>query len=969
MSRRREQLLGRDAEIGALRSALADAIDGHRRLVVVSGEAGIGKTRLLEELTIEANAANCLTLTGRAAEFEADVPFAVLIDAVDGFLRTLDPQDIDRLWVDRLGALAAVFPALQGLGPAVDVPVNAGERFRVHRAVGDLIERLAARRPVLIVLDDLQWADAASLELAAHLAQRPPDGAVLIAFGVRSGATPERTRRPLASIESADEVLSISLPPLGRSALAQLVGSRSGHDDDHWYELTRGNPFFALQLARSDLQPGRSVDPGDVPSAVLTSIQVEFDSLPPPSRAVAAAAAVVGDPFDLDLVISASEPGEDAVLQALDDLCIHGVVRPTSAPRAFEFRHPLVRSAIYRMTPPGTRIAHHRRIADNLRARGAGPLELARHVEHSARHGDHDAIEVLGRAAESVIAQAPASAARWLTTALSLLPASASVRRRIRLLGHLANAHAAVGDLTQGLVALHHSLSIIPPGDHRALANVAIACAQGERLLGQADVATNSLRAAYDRIPDRNSAEAARLAIARSANAFYLGAYDDTAKWADEAVRVADRLDDAGLVVAARSARLAGDAFAGRINAARELHGELKPQLEALDDATLRDQLDALGALGTGELYLDLYHDAYAHAARGLAIARRTGQTHLMPVLTPIAGTAAWMIGEVEAAIEILDDAIDAARSADNEAVLAWHLFNRSLPELLLGNLERAVEISHDSWTLAEPLQPGMIRGLSAASHASALEATGHPGEALDLLYGASGGTELTLIGGSWRGVWFEIAVNCHLALGDIDGARAAAGRARALAHAVPVELAIMTAERSEAAVAMATNDPTRALGLLRSARQRAETIGSPVYVAWCEELVGHALEAAGDPDGAAQALARASEMSDELGAIRHRDRIDADLRRLGRTVHRRTRPGTRNAGGVESLTGREREIAELIRSQATNRAIANELFLSMKTVETHVRNMFNKLGVTSRADIARVLTATSGPIGARAIR
>jgi DNA-binding NarL/FixJ family response regulator len=98
--------------------------------------------------------------------------------------------------------------------------------------------------------------------------------------------------------------------------------------------------------------------------------------------------------------------------------------------------------------------------------------------------------------------------------------------------------------------------------------------------------------------------------------------------------------------------------------------------------------------------------------------------------------------------------------------------------------------------------------------------------------------------------------------------------------------------------------------------------------------------------------------MSNELGAIHHRDRIDADLRRLGRTVHRRTRPGARGVGGVSTLTGREREVAELIHAHATNREIANELFLSTKTVETHVRNIFNKLGVTSRAEIARALAA-----------
>ena len=954
----RPALLGRDVEFAALRSALDDAMQGRCRLAVVSGEAGIGKTRLLEELADVARDGGCLTLTGRAAEFEADVPFAVLIDTLDHYLRTLGPHDLDRLSADRLGALAAVFPSLEALGASVDFPVNAGERFRVHRAVGELIERLAARQPVLLVLDDLQWADAATLELAAHLARRLPDGAVMIVFGVRSGVT-SPARRSLAGIEAADDVISIAVPPLDRAALGELVGCSEPDDVDRWYELTRGNPFFALQLARADLVPSREFDLDDVPNAVQSAIRVEFDALPEQAKEVAAAAAVVGDPFDLDLVISASEASEDEVLDGLDHLCLRGIVRATSAPRIFEFRHPLVRSAIYQVTLPGARIARHRRMAAYLRDRGAGPVERARHVEHSARHGDMDAIDILGRAAESVMAQAPVSAARWLTTALSLLPASEPPRRRIRLLGHLARAYAAVGDLGSGLSTLHHSLSIVPPDDFTALATVAIACAEGERLLGQPDVAAHMLRDAYERIPDRRSAEAARLAIARSTNAFYLGIYADTLKWGDEAVRAAERLDDVSPLVAARCARFAGAAFSGWIAGAKELHAELSPQLDALDDEAIMNELDALGALGAGELYVDLYHDAYEHASRGLAIARRTGQTHLMPIFTPSAGTAAWMTGQVGAAIEIFDDTIEAARSVDNPAVLAWHLFNRALPDLVLGDLDQAMRFSEESWALAELLPPGMIRGFSAAARASAFLITGRPEEAIELLYGNAGGPELTFIAGSWRGVWFEIAVDCHLQLGDMASAVAVVERARALAEAVPVDLSQMTADRSEAAVALAAGNADRAVGLLRSALASAERMRSPVYVAWCTELLGLALEATGDRDGAARELAIASEMSDELGAIRHRDRIDSDLRRLGRTVHRRTRRGALVAGGIESLTGRELEVAELIGTHATNREIANELFLSLKTVESHIRNIFNKLGVTSRAEIARTLTAS----------
>jgi DNA-binding CsgD family transcriptional regulator/tetratricopeptide (TPR) repeat protein len=958
---RTEQLLGRHAEFGALRSALRDATDGRGAFVVVSGEAGIGKSRLLESLSHEARSGNCLAFAGRAAEFEAGVPFAVLIDAMDSYLRTLDRHSVERLSLDRLGSLAAVFPALAGLAAEVDVPVNAGERFRVHRAVGDLLERLAVRQPVLLTLDDLHWADPASLELAAHLARRPPDGAVLVVLGVRSGPLPDFSERLLTGIRAADHVRVIDVPPLDRAALGELVGSTTPADVDRWYELTRGNPFYAVQLARAGVVPGQNVDVNEVPEVVRAAIRLEIDALPPAAQQVVASAAVLGDPFDLDLVLSAADESEDAVLVALDQLCTSGIVRATEAPRVFAFRHPLVRSAIYLMTPPGSRIACHRKVAEHLRERGARPVELARHVEQSARFGDMDAVEVLGRAAEAAISTAPASATRWLSTALTLLPASASVRRRIALLGHLANAHAAQGDLTSGLAALHRSLAIVPADDDRALANVAIACSEGERLLGHPDVGAATLRDAHDRLGDRNSADAARIAMSRASNAFYLGAYDDTLKWADEAVRIAERLGDAALIVAARSSRLAGAAFSGHIAGARELHAMLMPQLDGLDDEQVAPLLDTVRALAAAELYLDLYADSYAHAIRGLSIARHTGRTHLMPMLTPVAGTAAWMIGEIDASIQVLDDAIEAARMTDNDAVLAWHLFNRSLPELALGDVDQAVRFSEESWRRAAPLPAGMIRAFAAAAHASSLHAMGRSAEALDLLYGAAGGPELGLLAGAWRGVWFEIAVDCHLRLGDPVNAGAAVERAHVLADEVPTPLAMMTADRAAAAHALATGAPARSVELLCSALAHAETMRSPVHVAWCRELLGHALLAAGDRSAGVRELAIASEMSDALGTFRHRDRIDAELRRHGETVHRRTRPGARDASGLEALTGRELEVAELIRDHATNREIAGELFLSQKTVETHVRNIFNKLGVSSRAQIARALAA-AGP-------
>ena len=180
-------VVGRERELEVVERLLDEACAGEVRILCVAGEPGIGKTRLLAELAGRAGQCRCLVLQGGTAEFQGELPFGVLVDALDEYLESLAPSAYQRLATDDLGELAGVFPALRSLDPKSDHPSTAAERFRAHRAVSTLLEQLAVDRPLLLVLDDLHWADGASLELVSHLLRRRPHAALLVAVAFRRG--------------------------------------------------------------------------------------------------------------------------------------------------------------------------------------------------------------------------------------------------------------------------------------------------------------------------------------------------------------------------------------------------------------------------------------------------------------------------------------------------------------------------------------------------------------------------------------------------------------------------------------------------------------------------------------------------------------------------------------------------------------------------------------------------------------
>jgi DNA-binding NarL/FixJ family response regulator len=316
----------------------------------------------------------------------------------------------------------------------------------------------------------------------------------------------------------------------------------------------------------------------------------------------------------------------------------------------------------------------------------------------------------------------------------------------------------------------------------------------------------------------------------------------------------------------------------------------------------------------------------------------------------------------------LLDEAIDAARLVGNTQAISFSLFDRSLSALMAGDIEVALERGRESVELAATFERGLVSVYAGGMYALALLESGDVGAAHALLLDSGGGEQLHDFAGSWRSMYLEALARCSLTLDMPEQARAAAAQARREADHYAMDLPAMMADRAEAAVALAGGRLDDALGFALSSVRNADRIGSPVFIAAACILAGRALSAAQRKDEASEQLSRAVAVFDALGAQRYRDRVEAQLRELGGARSRRPKRGEQLTHGLGALSGRELEVAALIRSRHTNKEIASELFLGIKTVETHVRNIFNKLGVTSRVEIARVLErsalAPSGGVG-----
>lgn len=928
--------------------ALARLAGGVGGAWLVSGEPGIGKSRLLEEAGRRAVASGARLFEGRAAELERDFPFGVFVDALDPYLASLDHSALRALSGEHRRLLALVFPALAE-GERQETLV-AQERFRCYRAVGELLGLLASRHPLVLSLDDVQWADAASLELLDHLLlRRTPAAPVLLLLAHRKGFSAGALSRVGDRLE---------LGPLSREEAAVLVGDGlQSEARARVYHESGGNPFYLEHLALAERSSGP--DPGgrledevldlEVPPSVRDALARELAALTEQTRRVLQGAAVAGDPFTPELAAEIAEEDPGQVLEALDRAIALGLIAGTETPVLFRFRHPIVRRAVYGSAGEAWRVGAHARASALLARRGAAPLARAHHVERSAVRGDEEAAAVLTAAGRAAATVAPASAARWFQAALRLLPEDVDGSGRMELLGPLASALGSAGRLEESRATLIEILDALP--DELVAPRVRLIgfVALIDRLLGRRGDARVLLERALLMVGERDTVAAGALELELAADLFFAGDWTAMREHAERGFTIAAGEGGDGLRASAACLLGLAEYSVGRVKAARGRRAEALALLDApgSDERGLR--LDAVDWLGWLELSVEEYDAAHQHFTRGLEIGRRSGRDHLLTTMSFGLLLACAQSGRLAEAIEQSDATLEPGRLPGSSQVLAWAHGLRTLVEVRSGDLARALDHGEQARLLGERVDANPFSAVNGGWFGEALIEAGQPARGREQILRALGGPGLPAVEAAYRPYFYDVLAAAEVALGRREAAAEWARAADETAHGLGLPGRTGAALH---AAALAAEKP--AVGA-RQALAAADALAAcqPIGAARARILAARHLAAAGQRDDALTELRRATTELTALGATHYAAQAIRERRRLG---ERLARGGRRPSAltGIASLSDREREVAGLVQDRLTNREIAERLVLSEKTVERHLSRIFGKLGARSRIEVAR---------------
>ncbi|MFE7839173.1 AAA family ATPase [Streptomyces sp. NPDC057474] len=962
--------VSRAAEIGRLDSVLERLGKGGPAVVDVTGEAGIGKSRLLVEFCARARRRGLTVLRGRATEYERHSPFRPFADAF---------ADLDRRALLAFPALSELSPVLRGDVEGPGGP-GAGDRFGLYQATAGLLGRVGGAG-LVVMLDDLHWADPASLELVDHLVRHPVPAPLLLVVSRRDRQVPAGIATALARGVDTGAVLRLALGPLGeRDCVEELAFDLPRPQAAELYAVSEGNPLYFLALlqaqrgARLPRTPSSTGSASDVSggqnilSADLKALLIdELSPLSPLERRTVEAAAVLGDHTTPAMISDLTGSGVADIVEALQQLMGRDLVRPGQGGRGLALRHPLIRALVREGIDPWRREEFHRRAAAELARAGASAVEQAHHLEQSLTRWDPQAAAVLVEAAEQTAVTTPAISAHWLEVVLRLLPDTLEHRSRRRELMLLrAQALGLTGGLRESRKLLHQVIDM-PVADDDAVRTSAIAlCALMERRLGRYSESDALLRRELARSPGRPAAQTVELRLGLGFCALSAARFPEVRAEVTEALATARSLGDEVREVRALALVAMGEAYEGDMAAARRFAEPAAQLADALTDDDLAGRCESLSRLAWTEVFLENYTTAERHADRGLEIARRTGQLYLLPQFLLCKAHVHFHTCRITTALELADEAEPITRALGSSELLALNLAFRS--QILLqarppgdpGALAVAEEAvaaagTSDSWWAS----------LAWCMLAYAAYMAGDPHRVREVLLRAGGGSDLRRLQPSVRPNFLELLTTAAIATADVEEAEHWAERAHKEAEQLHLPAQRGAALRSHAQIAAHRGDTAGAARMFAEAAAESVRSGAVLREAQSLLLGAPLMKTAGDGPRAAAMWRRGSHLASKGGA-----RLLAGLAEL---VHPAVFEGPAapaapaapveqvdQAGGLARLTLREREIAELVAAGLTSQAIATKLYLSRRTVESHLTRIYRKTAVSSRAALASLVARGS---------
>ncbi|MFD0742576.1 helix-turn-helix transcriptional regulator [Phytohabitans flavus] len=938
-------LVGRDADLSALRDALKRARGDEPTTVLLGGEAGIGKTRLVEEFRRFALGDGVRVLTGQCLELgEEGLPFAPFVAA----LRDLHRRDGSAAFDGHEHEFARLLPELGPAGPEGLVDANRGYLFEL---VAGLFGRLARERPLVLVIEDLHWADRSTRDLIAFLIRSARTAQALLICTFRSDELHRgHPLRPfLAELDRARGVERVDLDRLDRDGTMEILADLLGAEPrpalvDNVYNRSQGNPFFVEELAASSDPDGCS----DLPDTLRDLLLARIDRLPDAAQRVLRLAAAGGTRIGHDLLVEVAEVPDHSLEDALRT-AVAAQLLVAGTDGGYEFRHALVREAVHEDSLPGERARLHARYAAAIEVRpqlvGAdrAPAEIAHHWYQAH---DHPRALTSAWAAATAAGKryAYAEKSRLLERVLELweqVPDAADrlAMDHLALLEETLLAASTAGDYPRAMSLTRAALAEIDR-DAEPLRAARMLERRGRlmRVLGKSDGATE-LRSAYELVRDvPNGAERVQILA-----------------------NVATHLGKVGL---AEGNRIAREALADA-----EALGEPAAQVAA----TL-----AFGRVCTHEI----------SAAAGLVelrkaeeVARRTSDVpQLVHALVNISDVL-FEIGQyAESARSAADGTVEAKRVGISRSTGAFLLSNHAEALFALGRWDEADALCAETARIDPPGTLG-LHWLQIRAHLRLARA--HPG-ADELLARA-----VSFLGRPYLELQLaiplhELRVESALRRGDLAGAVEAAGIAVGVPrldefprHSWPLMAAAaraavlggdaVLAERVRTAMAALTADQpaqrasaaeTRAvlatgpdaLPAWREAVAAWRTDGQPYPLARTLLGLAEAAAAAGDRGLVGEAVEEACCIADDLHAAPLREELDTLARRVGVRVSSHSAPDE-----PELLTVREQEVLRLVAEGLSNRRIAEQLFISPKTASVHVSRIIAKLAVANRVEAAAV--------------